>query len=199
MSVEFIDVSNNNGTINWTAVKGAGKVGAFVKATEGTDFHDSYFPANWAALAVAQLWRGAYHFARPGSWATGADEANYFCDYVLAQPPVQGDMYVLDLEVNPGDGDLGAYVTDWCQTVEGRTGVKPLIYTTAFMLRKWQVDPGPYPLWLASWGATWPLWGGEPSPFWQYADNGRCPGVQGACDLDRFIGTEADLFAYGVP
>jgi len=197
--LEGIDASNNQGHIDWAAVAGAGKRFAFVKASEGTFFRDSYFPENWAALAEQQMWRGAYHFARPGRGPTGADEANYFCDYVLNEPQLQGDMYVIDLEVNPGDPDLGAYVTDWCQTVEARTGVKPLIYSTAFMLRKWKVDPGPYPLWLASWGSNWPLWGRDRSPFWQYDDKGRCPGVQGDCDLDRFIGSEDDLFAYGVP
>ncbi len=197
--LEGLDASNNNGHIDWAAVAANGKRFAFVKATEGTGFHDSYFQDNWAQLAANETWRGAYHFARPGSAGTGADEANYFADFVLQSPQLQGDLYVLDLEVNPGDYDLGAYTTDWCQTVQARTGVKPLIYTTAFMLRKWKVDPGPYPLWLASWGASWPTWGGEPVPFWQYADNGRCPGVQGLCDLDRFVGTEEDLFAYGVP
>ncbi len=197
--LEGLDASNNQDHIDWAAVAGAGKRFAFVKATEGTSFLDRYFPENWAALADQQMWRGAYAFARPGHAGSGADEANYFCDYVLAQPVLQGDMYALDLEVNPGDGDLGAYVTDWCRTVEGRTGVKPLIYSTAFMLKRWQVDPGPYPLWLASWGTVWPTWGGEHSPFWQYADHGRVPGVQGDCDLDMFSGTEADLAAYGVP
>ncbi len=191
-------MSNNNGTIDWDRVKAAGKIGAAVKASEGVGFHDSYFPGHWQALADRELWRLAYHFARPGDAGTGADEANYFCDYVLREPQLQGDMYVLDLETAPAHADLGAYVTDWCQTVETRTGVKPLIYSTVYMLKGWQVDPGPYPLWLASWGATWPLWGGEPAPFWQYADDGRCPGVQGHCDLDRFSGTEEDLAAYGV-
>ncbi len=196
--LEGIDISNNQGPVNWAAVAMNGKRFAFVKATEGTSFHDRYFPANWRACAEHQLWRGAYHFARPGDGGTGADEANYFCDYVLPQGQLQGDMYVLDLETAPAQADLGAYVTDWCQTVESRTGVKPLIYSTVYMLKGWQVDPGPYPLWLASWGATWPSWNGDPAPFWQYADNGRCPGVQGLCDLDRFSGTEEDLAAYGV-
>ncbi len=197
--LEGIDISNNQGHVDIAAVAAAGKRFAFVKATEGTTFHDGYFATNWQALADQQMWRGAYAFARPGHAGTGADEANYFCDMVLWEPQLQGDMYVLDLEVNPGDPNLGAYVTDWCQTVEGRTGVKPLIYTTAFMLRKWKVDPGPYPLWLASWGQVWPTWGGEHSPFWQYDDHGRVPGVQGDCDLDRFEGTEEELFAYGAP
>ncbi len=196
--LEGLDASNNQGHIDWAAVAGAGKRFAFVKRSEGTGFHDSYFAENWAALAANQLWRGAYHFARPGDAGTGADEANYFCDAVLWEPQLQGDMYVLDLEVAAAHADLGAYVTDWCQTVESRTGVKPLIYSTVYMLKGWQVDPGPYPLWLASWGAQWPVWNGAPSPFWQYADDGHCPGVQGNCDLDRFSGTEEDLAQYGV-
>jgi lysozyme len=36
MPVQFIDVSNHQGEIDWVKVKNAGKRGAFIKATEGT-------------------------------------------------------------------------------------------------------------------------------------------------------------------
>ncbi len=203
--LEGVDISNNQGAIDWAAVAGAGKRFAFVKATEGTFFRDQYFDQNYDGCRDQQLWRGAYHFARPGRGPSGADEANYFCDYVLSQPALQGDLYIIDLEQDrsqpPPGTDLGAYLLDWCQTTRSNTGVKPLIYSTESMLRTWQCDTealAEYALWLASWGARWPVWHGERSPFWQYADNGRCPGVQGLCDLDRFGGAEEELFAYGV-
>jgi GH25 family lysozyme M1 (1,4-beta-N-acetylmuramidase) len=66
MTVPFIDVSNHQGVINWTQVAQTGKRGAFIKATQGTYFHDGYFPANWEAAAAQQMWRGAYHYATPG-------------------------------------------------------------------------------------------------------------------------------------
>lgn len=205
MAVEGIDVSNNQGPINWDSVKAAGKRFACIKATEGVFFHDGYFHGHWASAMHHELWRCAYHYARPGRGPSGADEANYFCEYVLRAPQLQGDMYALDLEEGPPGADLGAYVLDWCQTVEGATGVKPLIYSTSWMLVHWKCDIpelAPYGLWIAAPGAS--NWPAPPSNWpmvaiWQYDWHGRVSGVKGDCDLDRFNGSEDEMFAYGAP
>jgi lysozyme len=206
MTVNFIDVSNHQGNIDWAKVKNAGKRGAFIKATEGTFFRDAFFPQNWAHAAQQELWRGAYHFARPGQGPSGADEAHFFCDYVLSSPQLAGDMYVIDLEEGPPGADLGAYLLDWCQTVESRTGVKPLIYSATSMLKDWKLtnrdDLAAYGLWLAAPDAP-----AIPNPptnwlvtaFWQHDWHGSVPGVHGDCDLDVFNGDEKALAAYGVP
>ncbi|HEY7068146.1 MAG TPA: GH25 family lysozyme [Chloroflexota bacterium] len=206
MTVQFIDVSNHQGVINWGQVKEAGKRGAFIKATEGIDFKDAFFPQNWAHAAQQELWRGAYHFARPGRGPSGADEAHFFCDSVLSFPVLPGDMYVIDLEEGPPDADLGAYLLDWCQTVESRTHVKPLIYSAVNMLMHWKAfnrdDLAAYGLWLAAPGTTtipappakWSV-----TAFHQFDWFGRVPGVDGNCDLDVFNGDEKALAKYGVP
>ncbi|HEX4589452.1 MAG TPA: GH25 family lysozyme, partial [Gemmataceae bacterium] len=43
-----IDVSDFQGSINWTSVKNSGISFAFIKATEGTTFTASTFATNWA-------------------------------------------------------------------------------------------------------------------------------------------------------
>jgi GH25 family lysozyme M1 (1,4-beta-N-acetylmuramidase) len=205
MTVELIDVSNHQGRIDWGAVAGSGVRGAFIKATEGTWFQDDYFPRNWWRTADNELWRGAYHFARPGRTPSGAAEANYFCDYVLASGTLAGDMYVVDLEEGPPGADLGAYLLDFCQTVRARTGVKPLIYSTGYMLQHWKCatpELSEYGLWLAAPGATHvpaPPAPWDVTAFWQYDWHGRVPGVSGDCDRDRFNGDEDRLALYGVP
>jgi hypothetical protein len=60
---EGIDVSNNNGRIDWDAVAGAGITFAIAKITEGTWFRDGYFAENWAEMKRLGIYRGAYHFA----------------------------------------------------------------------------------------------------------------------------------------
>src|SRR4051812_49135319 len=60
-----IDVSNWNGTINWTKVAHAGYRFAIAKATEATNFHDATYAANRYGSESAGLAFGAYHFARP--------------------------------------------------------------------------------------------------------------------------------------
>src|SRR5579884_2097043 len=55
-----VDVSNNNGTINWTKVAGAGYRFAFGKATEGTSFTDKTYTTNRNGSEGAGLVFGAY-------------------------------------------------------------------------------------------------------------------------------------------
>lgn|SRR5678816_1445889 len=206
-AVEGIDVSNHQGTIDWNAVSRAGKRLAFIKATEGTFFRDKYLHANMAGCERNEMWRGAYHFARPGRGPTGADEANFFCDWVLTLPQLEGDMYVVDLEQDrdqpPPGTDIGAHLLDFCQTVVARTSTKPLIYSSTYVLQSWKCDIpalAEYALWLAGPGmsavpqppANW-----SHVPFWQYNWYGHVPGVPGNCDLDYFMGKESEMYAYG--
>jgi lysozyme len=44
--VKGIDVSNNNGAIEWSEVDKAGYKFAYIKATEGTNFKDTLFVSN---------------------------------------------------------------------------------------------------------------------------------------------------------
>src|SRR5262245_46829549 len=45
-TVEGIDVSHWQGSINWSAVRASGIEFAYIKATEGTSFRDASFNAN---------------------------------------------------------------------------------------------------------------------------------------------------------
>src|ERR1044071_3304348 len=60
--VRGIDVSHHQGNIDWKSVKTSGITFAYLKATEGSDFADADFPANWHGSAKPGLVRGAYHF-----------------------------------------------------------------------------------------------------------------------------------------
>lgn len=57
-----IDVSSHQGEIDWPKVADDNIDFAYVKASEGGDFKDRRFAANWAAAKRAGIDRGAYHF-----------------------------------------------------------------------------------------------------------------------------------------
>lgn len=57
-----IDVASHQGRISWPAVARDGIDFTYVKATEGADFTDQRFRANWRGARSAGLRRGAYHF-----------------------------------------------------------------------------------------------------------------------------------------
>ena len=202
-----IDVSNYQGTVNWTSVKNAGNSFAFAKATEGTTFTDAYFKSNWANMKSAGLIRGAYHYGHPSVSATA--QAQYFVNAVKAAGGFNGSnslQLVLDLETT--DGLSPSQVWAWTQafiaeikTLTGRPGI---IYTGYYFWRDSVGNPSNNlncPLWIADYGVSSPL---VPSAwstwtFWQYSDTGSVPGVGGNVDLDYFNGSLTNLKALCIP
>lgn len=197
-----IDVSNNNGQVNWSDVAGAGYGFGIAKATEGTNFVDDTFAANWAQMQANGLVRGAYHFAHPDD-NKAEDEANFFLDTIKQQVgDLQvGDFLALDLET--GSGDLGEWTLTWLRTVKDRIGFRPLVYCSPSFIQAHgltnQHELGNYGLWLADWEGT------EPSPptpwqllaLWQDNDDTSVSGIGGNVDGDYFNGTADELKRYG--
>ena len=79
-----IDVSHHQGPIEWPLLPRQGVDFAYIKATEGGDFRDSAFAANWAGARAAGIARGAYHFFT--LCRSGADQAANFIAAVPADP-----------------------------------------------------------------------------------------------------------------
>ena len=72
--VKGIDVSNNNGSINWSKVKKDGYQFAYIKASEGTNFNDTLFDSNVKKAKASGIHTGAYHFGRPSGSPDDGDE-----------------------------------------------------------------------------------------------------------------------------
>src|SRR4051812_18934171 len=62
-----IDVSHYQKNVNWESVARSDVKFAFAKATESNSAVDHFFAANWRGIQDAGLFRGAYHFGRPGT------------------------------------------------------------------------------------------------------------------------------------
>src|SRR5437762_1634729 len=75
-TVEGVDVTHFNGTVNWAAVRAAGIDFAFIKATDGTTLVDSKFSTNWNGSGQNGIIRGAYHFFQPTLGAVA--QADFF-------------------------------------------------------------------------------------------------------------------------
>src|SRR5205807_9524706 len=63
--IEGIDVSSNQGEVDWGTVARAGKAFGFARATIGGHQCDPQFVANWQRMSDAGILRGAYHFFWP--------------------------------------------------------------------------------------------------------------------------------------
>ena len=201
-----IDVSNNNGHVDWGAVAGAGIAFGIAKVTEGTGFVDRFFAGNWAGMKASGMVRGAYHFGRPSVNGAVA-EANFFLDTIQNRVGdlEAGDIVALDLEDPDAGGDLSAWTLEFLTHVKNRVGFNPLLYSGPFFLQEHGCTNQPaladFGLWLASYRDNLPP---APSPWgfiaiWQNTDSASIPGVAGNCDGDFFNGTRDRLVLYGKP
>jgi lysozyme len=198
-SVHGIDVSHYQSRVNWDSVSATGLQFAFVKATEGETWRDSFFCKNWDKLHEIGLKRGAYHFFHPT--LNAKTQAENFLEMVDLRP---GDLPpVVDVETAVGVSRavLIAKLRIWLWTVEQKTGVRPIIYTNQNFYKKWlsgQFEENP--LWIARFSDKKPLLIGKKQwDFWQYASHGRLSGVAGAVDFNVFQGDFADLQKLCVP
>jgi len=181
-----LDVSSWQGSVNWSSVRANGARFAYVKATEGTNYLNSEFGAQYTGASSVGLLRGAYHFGRPDA-SGGAAQAQFFVNNGggwsadgVTMPPV------LDIEDNPyaglnrcygkTPGQLATWVRDFTQTVYRMTNKQAMIYTSYYFWRECLGNTSEFsqvnPLWLASYYTNSPaVPGGWPTyTVWQYAN-----------------------------
>jgi lysozyme len=195
-TIDGIDVSHWQNTIDWSQVAAAGYRFAIMKASEGQTFDDPNYATNRAEANAAGIYIGAYHFARPDSTTNDATiEADHF---TRVATPKKGDIVpVLDIEDSGGlpAADLIAWIRTWLGRVESTVGVKPMIYTGPNFWRTATgdttefADHGYRLVWIANWFVPKPDvpandWGGNSWTFWQYDNCGTVPGISGCVDLD---------------
>ena len=197
-TLDGIDVSVYQDTVDWPAVAGSGKAFAIARINHGGTM-DVQFDANWKGIRDVGLVRGAYQYFDAGSDAL--EQAQIVVDKLGKLGP--GDLpAVLDIESADGQGPASiiSQMHLWLDHVEAGTGKKPIIYSAKYF---WQDNVGTdefngYPLWVANYYVecpnmpdnAWAKW-----VFHQHADNGTVPGISGAVDLDRFNGALEDLQA----
>ena len=199
------DVSNNQGVIDWTVNPWAFAV---IKGTEGTNFQDQFFAANWQGAVARGIVPWAYHFGRPFQ-NSGHAEAVYHLNYVGPQTggiQIGQGFGALDLEDDTDPtADLYAYAMDYFGVWERALAIKPPLYSRngdGYMDRHnltGHADLAEHPLWLASPGDMNPPIpnGWQTATFVQRSWTGQVAGINGVVDLDVFNGTLDQLKALG--
>ncbi len=198
MSVGGVDVSDHQGSVNWSTVARSGVQFALAKATEGETFVARTFATNWAEMQDAGIVRGAYHFFRP------VDDPQAQAEHFLRNVQLgQADLPPgLDLEARDGvdPGTLILRVGQWLDVVKTAINRTPLIYTSPSF---WEALGAPrgfsdYPLWIAHYDRSSPTIprGWSTYTVWQYTSKGSVNGINGNVDLDVFNGTPDDLTAF---
>ena len=200
--MEGIDVADQDGRVDWTAVKNSGKTFAFVKATEGVSIKDSAFAHHWQTMKAVGIIRGAYHFFHPHT-SDPVQQAKEFLKTLGQLEP--GDLPpVIDVEVTDKVDSRTVInaAKQWLAEVEKallqqtQKPIKPIIYTSPSF---WEELGNPsdfasYPLWIAHYKVKVPAipgaWQGQ-YLIHQYAgDISGVAGVSGRADLNRFNGLQ---------
>ena len=194
--VHGIDVSHYQGDINWKMLEQT-RQGQFpiqfifMKATEGGDYSDDRFTANFDSARAHGFIRGAYHFYNPKTDAN--KQADFFIQSVKLE---SGDLPpVLDIEKKGKDmKKLQSDLKLWLRKVENHYGVKPIIYASYKFKTRYLNDSvfNTYPYWIAHYYVDSVRYEGD-WKFWQHTDVGTLPGIEEKVDLNVFNGSSTDL------
>ncbi len=195
-----IDVSANNGLIDWSRVaKTIVKIDfAYIKASEGIGYTDAKFLSNAIKAKANNIKIGYYHFASLNTNNDIADakaEADYFISVIKKAPP--SDLpFVLDIETNKV-GLKKPQVVEWIITFFDemkKAGYKDTALYSYTPFLDSNLPPnhglGSIKLWLAAyvnapapklprgWNECW---------IWQYTSKGTVGGIKGNVDLNKTV------------
>lgn len=194
MTLNGIDVSNNNGTVDWEAWRG--KIAfAGIKVSEGLNFTDQYAAANVRGARSVGAVPMAYHFLRAN--LPGITQARYFLSRALAAGIGDGDLLMVDVETM--DGMSAAQVSECAAVFAGevheQTRAWPVAYTDqSFAADGYVAALGVCPAFIANPShVTLPV----PLGPWRLVSFEQT-GVRGT-DQDVFYGTREQLAALAIP
>lgn len=180
-----IDVTENDGAIDWNAVKAAGADFAYVRATLGGE-RDSMFEDNWKGIAAADMRRGAIHAFSLCRLA--ADQANNFNTVVPrtddALPPAIELDFSAECTDRPGRDVVIEELKRFIITVEAHTQRPVLLAVSKRFEATYRITGAiDRPVW-SSQNFFPPDYAARPWRMWRASDMRRIDGVSGAVNWD---------------
>jgi lysozyme len=197
--VKGIDVSAENGVIDWAQVKKGGYGWAYAMASDGLE-PDAKFADNWKGMKTAGVVRGAYQYFYPKQDVE--KQAELFVKTMKDAGKIGvGDLPpVLDLEESEGlaGKDVVEAAKTWLELVEKGTGRKAMVLTNPAMAKLIGTTFRDRALWVAQYRndcpdlpTAWKSWSWD---FWTYSEKLKVPGVsEGLVYSAFFQGTGNDL------
>ena len=185
-----IDVSENNGYVNWEAVAAAGYKFAIVRSSYGRTGVDARFIENVEGAHAAGLLVGAYHYSYALDREQAAEEAAH-CGQVIADAGVLLELPVwYDMEDADGYKSRHGFafdadeITDMCRIFIENIGLDCGVYASLSWLDAYiDWESLDCAVWNAQWSANDDLKG----MMWQYTDNEYIPGASSSGVFDANI------------
>ena len=189
--VKGIDVSEHNGSIDWSKVKAAGIKFAIIRAGYGTKTVDSTFHANAKAAIAAGIPIGVYWFSYALNAAAAKQEAQKCIETIKGYDvtlPVFFDFeydtirYGKDNGVTLGREAFNSHAVAFCEAVKAAGYRVGVYYNLDYYYR--MVDKNrlkDYVQWYAQYNSTADIPGWA---IWQYSSSGTISGLSGRFDMD---------------
>jgi lysozyme len=191
ITVEGIDVSSHQRTVTWEAEYARGVRFAYVRVADGVSHLDEKYAEHAAGARVAGILTGAYLFfraTRPAEEQAAllVSQAQHF----RGMPPC------LDFEERSDMGLPRAEVrrvANACIAEVEKLAGRCVVYTCASWWDSWMGEKQrDLDLWVANYGRETPLlpraWHKAGYVIHQYEGTGKCDGIVGPCDRNRFQG-----------
>ena len=189
---DTIDVSSNNGTIDWNKVKNAGIKYAIIRIGWGdlSSQKDKMFETNYKNARSVGIKVGGYYVSYIGDDARVADyveDAKLEAEACLTM--IKGKTFELpiyhDLEVKSVQTKKISNATlAFCKALT-EAGYKAGVYASnSFFDAYLDYDTikSRYSVWLAQWGVSSPS---KKCDLWQYTEEGSCNGITTNVDLSK--------------
>lgn len=188
MAVKGVDISEFNGSVDFSTLKNAGVKYAIIRTGFGSDYpgqQDKRFSENVRKADAAGMPWGAYHYAYAKTRQGGIDEAKHCLRLLNGRKPLYGVWY--DMEDNSTlGGDLLGAAQGFCDTMEA-AGLYAGVYASLNWWNNYLTAPGfnQYDRWVAqyysecqykgSYGiwqytSTWSIGGKNFDGNWAYKD-----------------------------
>lgn len=190
-----IDVSYHQEEIDWQKVKASGVEFAFIRAgrrgyTEGVLTEDEYFRQNIQGARDAGIDIGVYFYSQAITPEEALEEAEMtlaLLDGMELQYPVVYDWEVIPDAAARTDGMTAGTLTEccvaFCEKIR-EAGYIPMIYQNkrTSLLKLQLPELTAYDFWLAEYNPQATYY--YDYQIWQYASDGRVPGIKGNVDLN---------------
>lgn len=185
--MQGIDVSHDQGSIDWTKVATTQVAFVYHKASDGITWQDPMFSTNIAALNSLHLPAGPYHFFEPEDDAL--KQADNFLTSIRGHSLSLRPMVDVEITRNQSSDIIQAGLRQFLTKIKQATGCDAIIYSYKDF---WEANIGPdfndYDFWLADYSATMtPPAEVKNLKLWQYSDKGKIPGIKGDVDLDKLL------------
>lgn len=185
--VHGIDVSHDQGKVDWQQVAGSQVAFVYHKVSDGITWQDPMFASNIVEINKVKLPVGPYHFFEAEDDAL--KQAENFLSSIQGKSLTLRPMVDVEITRTQTSAQIHSRLRQFLAKIKQATGCDAIIYSYKDF---WQANIGPafndYDFWLADYSSTMTA----PAEvrnliIWQYSDKGKIPGIKGDVDLDKLL------------